>query len=191
MFLLWYVDEGAVLHNSEGDALAVGELIEATPEVEREFVDTSADAAQVSRRFRLVETLRALRDARFRPEVLQAYSHQCALCPISLNLVDAAHIIPVKRPHSTDEVTNGLALCRLHHAAYDAGLVGVKSDYSILLNPRVVERLGELNFLHGLADFKALLRSRIRHPAEPEVRPNPEYLRRGMTERNWPADLVG
>jgi putative restriction endonuclease len=190
-FLLWYVEDGAVLHNSGTDALAVEDLIDASPEDEREFVDTSADEDQAARRYRLVETMRAVRDARFRPAVLQAYRHQCAFCPIALNLVDAAHIIPVKRPHSTDDVTNGLALCRLHHAAYDSGLVGVRSDYSILLNPRAVDRLRELHFLRGLDEFKALLRDRIRHPSEIEVRPNSEYLRLGMLERNWPGDLVG
>lgn len=190
-FLLWYCEDGAVLHNSGPDALAVKDLIAATPEVERAFVDESEDEVQAQRRYRLVETMRAVRDAQFRPAVLQAYSNQCALCPISLNLVDAAHIIPVMRPRSTDDVTNGLALCRLHHAAYDNGLVGVKSNYSILLNPRAVSRLRNLGFLHGLDEFKALLRDRIRHPAEQEVRPKPEYLRLGMVERNWPDELVG
>ncbi|HEY8506447.1 MAG TPA: HNH endonuclease, partial [Gemmataceae bacterium] len=190
-FLLWYIQDGEILHNSGRDALAVGELIDAAPEVERAFVDESENAAQAERRFRLVEAVQAVRDARFRPAVLQAYSHQCALCPISLNLVDAAHIIPVKRPHSTDDPTNGLALCRLHHAAYDSGLVGVRSDYSILLNPRVLDRLRELDFVRGLDEFRSLLRDRIRHPVEPEVRPNPEYLRLGMLERNWPSELVG
>ncbi len=190
-FLLWYVEEGTVLHTSDRDALRVGDLIDATPEVEREFLDSSEDEAQAERRFRLVETMRAVRDAKFRPQVLQAYSHRCAFCPISLNLVDAAHIIPVKSPQSTDDVTNGLALCRLHHAAYDSGLVGAKSDYSLFLNTRLLGRLGELGFLHGLEEFKALLRPKLRHPAQSEVRPKPEYLRRGMVERNWPPELIG
>lgn len=190
-FLLWYVQDGAVLHNSGPDALAVKDLIEATPEEERTFVDASEGEGQAERRYRLVETMRAVRDAKFRPEVLRAYSHRCALCPFALNLVDAAHIIPVQRPRSTDEVTNGLALCRLHHAAYDGALVGVKSDYSVVINTGVVSRLQELGFAHGLAEFKSLLLSRIRHPAQAEVRPKPEYLRIGMTERNWPADLIG
>jgi putative restriction endonuclease len=190
-FLLWYVQDGAVLHNSGQDALEVQSLLKATPEEEREFLDNSTDEAQVIRRYRLTEMMRAVRDAKFRPAVLQAYSNRCALCPISLNLVDAAHIVPVKRPHSTDEVTNGLALCRLHHAAYDASLVGVKSDYTILINPAAVDRLKELKFLHGLDEFKALLRPKIYHPSELEVRPRADYLRLGMIERHWPQELVG
>jgi putative restriction endonuclease len=44
---------------------------------------------------------------------------------LPLKLPDAAHIVPVTFPDSTDEVTNGLGLCRLHHGAYDNGLLGV------------------------------------------------------------------
>ena len=180
-----------MLHNSGRDALEVASLIGADPETEREFLDASADESQVARRFRLVETMHAVRDAKFRPAVLQAYSHRCAVCPVSLNLVDAAHIIPVKRPHSTDEVTNGLAFCRLHYAAYDSGLLGVKSDYSVLLNPQAIERLQALGFTHGLDEFRSLLRPSLRHPAQQEVRPRPDYLRIGMAERAWPSELIG
>ena len=189
-FLLWYVQDGAVLHNSGPDALEIPTLLEAEPESEQAFLNASVDEAQAHRRYRLVETMQAVRDARFRPAVLRAYSNQCAICPISLNLVDAAHIVPVSRPRSTDDVTNGIALCRLHHAAYDSGLLGVQSDHSILINPRMVERLEAIGFLHGLPEFRGLLRQKIRVPREPEVRPLAENLRLGMVERNWPADLI-
>lgn len=188
--LLWYVENGGVLHASGGDAVAVGGLIEGGPEDERAFIDESDGPEQAGRRHRLVEMVRAVRDAKFRPQVLQAYMHRCALCPIALNLVDAAHIIPFSRPGSTDEVTNGLALCRLHHAAYDGGLVGVRSDYSVVMNPHAFTRLGELNLLGGRDEFAQLTLPRLRHPAEPEVRPNPRYLLAGMRERNWAADLI-
>lgn len=190
-FLLWYVEQGAVLHRAEGDFAQVAALVAATPEAERDFVDNSQDEAQAARRVRLVEVMRAYRDARFRPAVLQAYSHQCAACTISLNLVDAAHIIPVRQDGSTDEVTNGLALCRLHHAAYDNGLIGIRSDYQIIENPTILARLHQLNFLRGIEEFRAQLLPSIRHPAALEARPNPAYLRRGMELRNFPRRLIG
>ena len=190
-FLLWYVEEGHALHRAEEDQAEVVELVDATPEVERDFLDSSEDEAQAARRYRIVETMRAHREARFRPEVLRAYGHQCACCSVSLNLVDAAHIIPVRQAGSTDEVVNGLALCRLHHAAFDNGLIGVRSDYRIVENPRVIERLTDLNFLRGIDEFRGLLRPVIRHPNVTEVRPKPDYLRRGMELRNFPPDLIG
>jgi putative restriction endonuclease len=188
-FLLWYVEEGTVLHRSEDDHAEVTPLVNATPEIEREFLDTSENESEAARRYRLVETMRAFREARFRPTVLQAYSHQCAVCHISLNLVDAAHIIPVRQPGSTDEIINGLALCRLHHAAFDNGLIGIRPDYRIVENPRAIARLNELNFLRGIDEFRQMLRASIRHPVALEVRPKPEYLRRGMELRNFAPDL--
>ena len=190
-FLLWYVEQGNVLHRSEDDHAEVATLVRPSPEEERIFVDSSANESQAARRYRLVETMQAYRAAWFRPAVLQAYSHQCAVCPISLNLVDAAHLIPVRHAESTDEVTNGIALCRLHHAAFDNGLIGFRPDYRIVENPQLFARLGELNFLRGVDEFRALLRPTIRYPAEIEVRPNPEYLRRGMELRNFAAELIG
>lgn len=190
-FLLWYVEQGRMLHASEDDYAQVSELVNATPEDEREFVDSSGDEAQATRRIRMVEIMRAYRAARFRPGVLRAYSHQCAACTISLNLVDAAHIIPVRHAGSTDEITNGIALCRLHHAAFDNGLIGFRPDYRIVENPRTIGRLTELNFMRGIEEFRASLLPRLRHPSSLEVRPNPEYLRRGMEVRNFAADLIG
>ena len=190
-FLLWYVEQGNQLHRIEDDYGQVTALVNPTPEDEREFVDSSDGESQAVRRYRLVEAMRAYREARFRPAVLQAYSHQCAACTISLNLVDAAHLIPVRQDGSSDEATNGIALCRLHHAAFDNGLIGFRPDYRIVENPAAVRRLGELNFLRGIEEFRQLLRETIRYPNVIEVRPKTEYLRRGMELRNFPAELIG
>lgn len=190
-FLLWYLESGIALHRAEDDQAEVVTLVNATPEDERNLLDTSEDAIQAARRYRLVETMRAYREARFRPTVLQAYSHQCAMCAISLNLVEAAHIVPVRQPGSTDEITNGLALCRLHHGAFDNGLIGVRPDYRIVENPAAMARLGEMGFLRGVDEFRALLLPSIRHPASIEVRPKPEYLIRGMQLRKFGPDLIG
>jgi putative restriction endonuclease len=190
-FLPWYIEEGMSLHSASTDARSVADLVNATPEDERELLDSSEDEAEASRRYQLVETMRAFRDARFRPAVLQAYSHQCAICEISLNLVDAAHIIPVRHPRSTDDVTNGVALCRLHHAAFDNGLVGIRPDYGVIENPQVITRLRDLGFLLGIEEFRGLTRNRLRHPRALEVRPDIACLRLGMQARNWPAEMIG
>ena len=189
--LLWYVEQGAPLHDAGEDAPEVGGLMEATPEETRAFVDESPNELDAVRRYVLVETMRAYREARFRPEVLQAYSFRCAVCDVSLKLVDAAHIIPVAHPASKDVVTNGMALCKLHHAAYDNALVGVKSDYSIVVNPERVGVLRGLNLVSGLEEFQAGLRPSIRHPAVQEVRPKPENLIIGMKARFWSESHIG
>jgi putative restriction endonuclease len=71
-------------------------------------------------------TTRPKRDPDFRRRVLKAYEFRCAVCGFDVRLgsisiaLDAAHI----RWHQAggpDEETNGLALCVLHHMAFDLG----------------------------------------------------------------------
>ncbi|MGI8981599.1 MAG: HNH endonuclease [Pirellulaceae bacterium] len=188
--LLWYVQNGAPLHNAEKDATGVSTLVDATPEEERQFLDETENEIQAARRYDLVETMRAYRDAKFRPAVLRAYRYRCAVCQCALKLVDAAHIIPVAYPHSSDEVINGLALCRLHHGAYDNGLLGVQSNYRIVINPDQARHLADLKLDMGIKDFRSHLPEKITLPSSIEVRPNPEKLIVGLRARRWPASLV-
>lgn len=83
------------------------------------------------------------RSAAFRRYVLSAYRHQCCLCADSLadthgvRETEAAHIVP-RRFHGSDDVRNGLALCRKHHWAYDRGLFGIKADYAVVIPAKVL-----------------------------------------------------
>ncbi|MDD9858711.1 MAG: HNH endonuclease [Gammaproteobacteria bacterium] len=83
------------------------------------------------------------RSAAFRHHVLSAYHHQCCLCSDSLadthgiRETEAAHIVP-KRFHGSDDVRNGLALCRKHHWAYDRGLFGIETDYAVVIPAKVL-----------------------------------------------------
>src|SRR5579872_346966 len=148
--LLWYAQHGLPLHNAEHDATAAVELIGATVEEERDFLESARTEIEAARRYDLVETMRAYRDAQFRPAVLQAYSYKCAVCACDLKLVDAAHILPVTHPSCTDEVTNGIALCRLHHGAFDNSLLGIQSTYNIVVNTEMAHRLHEIQLDTGL-----------------------------------------
>jgi putative restriction endonuclease len=188
--LLWYVENGLPLHNAEEDAGAAVDLAQAGPDEERNFLDESQTDIQAARRYDLVQTMRAYRDSQFRPAVLRAYGYRCTVCGCALKLVDAAHIVPVSYPDSTDEVTNGLALCRLHHGAYDNGMLGVQSDYRLIVNPETESRLADLRLAIGLEDFKARLPERITPPAVIETRPAPQRLITGLRARRWPDNLV-
>jgi len=188
--LLWYVENGSPLHNSQGDAAAIVDLADATPEDEREFLDTAESEITAARRYDLVETMRAFRDSKFRPAVLQAYSYKCCVCSCDLKLVDAAHIVPVSHAKSTDDVTNGLAMCRLHHGAYDNALLGVRSDYSIVVNPEMRNRLAEIKLDTAIDAFESPLPDRIRTPYSVEASPSPEKLRLGLAVRRWADEYV-
>jgi|GEM_PF-222633 len=190
--LLWYVQNGEALHNTDikEGALMVHDLIIPAPEMEQKIIESSESEAETIRRLELVQTMRAFRESRFRPQVLQAYSYRCAVCGYAMKLVDAAHIIPVSHPKSTDDIANGIALCRLHHAAYDNGLLGIRPTYEVILNPDAIGRLQDANLLDGLTAFRDGLPKSIRIPATQEVRPHPANLKVGLIARQWPASLI-
>jgi len=96
------------------------------------------DSNYVERVRRTVTTL--VRDSKFSGAVLRAYRRRCAMCGLGLSLVQGAHIYPASAPGSTDEVTNGLALCANHHQAFDRHLIAVKPDtLEVILHPSVHE----------------------------------------------------
>src|SRR5665648_26713 len=56
----------------------------------------------------------------FRGLVLRAYALRCTVCSLHHGaLLDAAHIVPDTEPAGIPTTPNGLALCKIHHAAYD------------------------------------------------------------------------
>ena len=68
----------------------------------------------------------------FRERVLRAYQNQCALCKLKhAELLDAAHIIDDKADSGDPIIQNGLALCKIHHAAFDKNILGINPDYQI------------------------------------------------------------
>ena len=134
----------------------------------------------------IIETTRRwIRQRDFRGRILSAYRNRCAICHLQLNLVEAAHIIPVSVRGSRDSTDNGLCLCVLHHAAYDGGLVGVGPDYHVLLNQEKLNSLrnaglggGEERILENVGDI-------ITVPDVVQDRPTRDNLIRGLLARGW------
>lgn len=93
-----------------------------------------------ARRAYITATVRLrLHQRSFRERVLEAYRSQCSLCHLRHEeLLDAAHIIPDSSPTGEPQVTNGIALCKLHHAAFDSFIIGVSPDYRIHVRPDVL-----------------------------------------------------
>ena len=71
--------------------------------------------------------------ASFRDAVLSAYRGRCAICHLpEPRLLDAAHIImDADEQLGQPVISNGLPLTMLHHAAFDAHLIGIDPDYQI------------------------------------------------------------
>ena len=119
------------------------------------------------------------RNPQFRQDVLSAYAHRCAVCGIQLGLVDAAHIVPHAHPRGLDTVSNGLALCALHHRSFDTGLLHVRGDYSIHLNRGRVKHLKAMGRAKELNRFARQMRSDLLLPVDNEWLPAPENLKLG------------
>ncbi len=147
--------------------------------------DADLNAVTIVRKKAIASVLRSLRDRSFRERVLNSYAYRCAMCGIQLELVEAAHIVPVQAPGSTDETSNGLALCSLHHLAYDKALVTVADDYHVLVSSQEKGRLREIGHDEGMETFVASLRPLILLPPDVRDRPNVNYLRRGREIRAW------
>ncbi|MFL0245588.1 HNH endonuclease [Candidatus Clostridium stratigraminis] len=81
------------------------------------------------------------RDSSFRKGVLKYYNNQCSITRLGLtygNLsnIEAAHIIP-KQSGGGDNISNGIALSRDLHWAFDAGFFTITQDYKILVHHKV------------------------------------------------------
>ena len=100
------------------------------------------------------------RDPRFREIVLRAYHSRCAICGYDLRLdgalvgLEAAHI-RWKQYGGPCEVNNGLALCSLHHSAFDMGAIGIDEHRTIRISG-VVNRSPVVDHLFWQRDGKQL-----------------------------------
>jgi putative restriction endonuclease len=105
-----------------------------------------------ARRAYLTATVKLrLHQRSFRERVLDAYRSQCAFCGLRhRELLDAAHIIPDNVPESRPTVDNGLALCKLHHAAYDSFMIGVTPDFVIHVREDILAEEDGPILRHGL-----------------------------------------
>lgn len=86
----------------------------------------------------------------FRSSVLFAYRTKCAICRLRKSqLLDAAHIQP-DRQGGTAQVSNGLALCKIHHSAYDSNILGITPDYKVKVRRSILEEADGPMLKHGL-----------------------------------------
>lgn len=134
---------------------------------------------EVSREVRRYETymaLRRLHQADFRADVLEAYKTQCAICRLKIpTLLDAAHIIPDGEPDGNAIVPNGLALCKIHHAAYDRSIIGITPDYRVEVATVILNQTDGPMLQHGLKEIHNV---RLHVPRSAVQQPDPNRLQR-------------
>lgn len=137
------------------------------------FVDLSALSLD-QRRYVERLTKARLHQPVFRARVLRAYTERCAMCRLHHpELLDAAHIIADGQPHGEAVVPNGLSLCKIHHAAYDADLLGVRPDLTVDVATRLLDEIDGPMLRHGL---QAMAGTRLLIPRERAAQPDRERL---------------
>jgi len=122
------------------------------------------------------------RDPRFRNAVLIAWRKQCAMCGYDGELanssvgLEAAHIKWFSQG-GPDELDNGMALCELHHALFDLGVLGISATHRILVTDGFVGKSeASKRLVYDLHDTE------LREPAPNRPMPSLDFIGWHRTE---------
>ncbi len=149
------VDDASVSATRVAEAAAVG-----AGEARREYITST--------------TRRRLHQASFRERVLRAYRETCSICRLHhAELLDAAHILPDRHPRGEPVVSNGLALCKLHHAAFDRHILGIRPDCTVEVRVDILREEDGPMLEHGLQRFQ---NQRILVPRKQGLQPAVDFL---------------
>jgi len=106
------------------------------------FVTPGQVVDEDSRRYVERLTKARLHQRVFRSQIMLAYRGRCSVCMIRHpELLDAAHIIGDGEPGGEPVVPNGLSLCKIHHAAFDHHILGVRPDYTLHVRQDVLDEI--------------------------------------------------
>jgi putative restriction endonuclease len=134
----------------------------------------SEDRAEIRRQYVTASFRRRLHQQAFREQVLNAYREQCSLCRLRhRELLDAAHIVADAENEGDPVVSNGLALCKLHHAAFDSFFLTVRPDYTIEVRRSILDESDGPMLRVGLKEMHDQL---IQLPRSRVDRPDPARL---------------
>lgn len=109
--------------------------------------------ANYRRKYQTKQVLVRLHQKSFRERVLHAYREHCTICNLKhRSLLDAAHIIP-DNEGGKPEVSNGLSLCKIHHAAYDQNILGISPDYKVEIRNDILAEIDGPMLKYGLQEM--------------------------------------
>ncbi|MBL1214239.1 MAG: HNH endonuclease [Ignavibacteriae bacterium] len=182
-FIVEYIRNLEALH-SFGESNQDLEVLEEVTENPDEVNDLEIESVTVERQTAVVSVKKKIRDNSFKSRILTSYSNRCAFCGIQLKLIDAAHIVPVQHD-GTDETSNGIALCALHHRAFDINLVTFNGDYQIIYNENQFDKLREIGLDGGADKFVEDIRAVIHLPPSVNDRPHIDYINHANEIRGW------
>lgn len=125
-----------------------------------------------------VTRIAKLRNRGFRQAIIEAYDFKCAVCGMKIYSpdtlqweVEAAHIVP-HCSNGKDDILNGLALCHLHHWAFDVGWFTLEDNFKLLASRKIqglsagFGKIGNYDFIRQLSDDKIIFlpKNQQNHP---------------------------
>ena len=137
---------------------------------ERDDTDDKVRRQYVTRQVR-----QRMHQRSFRDRVLRAYRERCSICRLHhADLLDAAHITPDADDQGEPIVSNGLSLCKIHHAAFDRDYFGIRPDYRIVVRPEIMREEDGPMLKAGL---QAIDQTALIVPRSVRERPDPDRLK--------------
>lgn len=117
---------------------------------------------------------RKQRNEVFRSKIKEIYEYRCAICGkkrftlAKYPEVEASHIYP-KEKNGSDDLRNGIALCKLHHWAFDNGLLAITNDYHVIVRDEIKS---DTNY----EEIYKYDGKKIQLPKCPQLYPHPIFL---------------
>ena len=138
------------------------------------LAENSGSVSPIQKKYAQAVVKQRLHQREFRARVLRAYETQCAICSIKHGeLLDAAHIMPDAHILGVAEVSNGLALCKIHHTSYDQNFLGISPDYVVHINKELLAEKNGPMLKHGIQEMNG---KTIQVPQKPKERPRHDAL---------------
>lgn len=141
------------------------------------FADTQGEgivSSEDARRYEFGLVRRRYHQVKFRRDVLHAYGNKCTICSLrEVDLLEASHIVRDADERGVAAVVNGLALCAIHHRAYDRNLVGIDPRGTVHISERLLREIDGPMLGNGLQHFHG---TAINQPRREVDRPSPDLL---------------
>ncbi|WP_240519947.1 HNH endonuclease [Brevibacterium aurantiacum] len=182
--LIWF--RGVAMNPARYQAITPVYIVDEEPE-HQQFVFVAAEDVEaafelsesahetVARRYLLRMAKARVHQPVFRSMVLSAYENRCAVCMLAHpSLLDAAHIVPDNDERGVAAVINGLAMCKIHHAAFDRFFLGIRPDYVVEIRHDLLEEADGPMLRHGLQELHG--NSLMSIPKSRRDRPNADLL---------------
>lgn len=180
--LIWFLGMSPGLYMPVYPVWLVGEepdqhqfVVALEDEMREQWTDMLFHPADLALRRQYAEATvkRRLHQPAFRIRVLSAYNGSCALCQLRHpELLDAAHI-KEDRDGGEPVVPNGVAMCAIHHRAFDADVLGIRPDYVVQIRRDVLSEHDGPTLLHTLQGVHG---EKIQLPRQRGARPDPTLL---------------